>query len=56
MKKLNILSNTWLFYFFGIFKLIGLNSSRNISAWIFVKLGFFMKKNKTLIQNLSNAI
>ena len=44
-----------ILFFFGIFKLIGLNSSRNISAWIFVKLGFFMKKNKTLIQNLSNA-
>ena len=44
-----------ILFFFGIFKLIGINSSRNISAWIFVKLGFFMKKNKTLIQNLSNA-
>ena len=44
-----------ILFFFGIFKLIGLNSSRNISAWIFVKLGFFMKKNKTLNQNLSNV-
>ena len=44
-----------ILFFFGIFKLIGINSSRNISAWIFVKLGFFKKKNKTLIQNLSNA-
>ena len=44
-----------ILFFFGIFKLIGINSSRNISAWIFVKLGFFTKKNKTLNQNLSNA-
>ena len=44
-----------ILFFFGIFKLIGLNNSRNISAWIFVKLGSFMKKNKTLNQNLSNV-
>jgi len=44
-----------ILFFFGIFKLVGLNNSRNISAWIFVKLGSFMKKNKTLNQNLSNV-
>ena len=44
-----------ILFFFGIFKLIGLNNSRNISAWIFVKLGSFMKKNRILNQNLSNV-
>ena len=44
-----------IIFFFSIFKLIGLNYSRNISSWIFVKLGFFLRKNKIINQNLSNA-
>ena len=56
MKKIKyFIQYLVILFFFGIFKLIGLNNSRNISAWIFVKLGFFMKKNKTLNQNLSNV-
>ena len=56
MKKIKyFIQYLVILFFFGIFKLIGLHNSRNISAWIFVKLGFFTKKNKTLNQNLSNA-
>ena len=44
-----------ILFFFSIFKLIGLNYSRNISAWIFVRLGFYLKKNKIINQNLSNV-